>query len=86
MTLSNDEYITQVWMREGAQIQAIKFTTNKGQVFGPMGGKGRMLKDSCGEEQTIDAPNGYQLCGFAGRAGDHITALALRWGPVPGSK
>lgn len=81
MTMASDEYIHTIVVRAAGTIQELTFLTNKGQEFGPHGGKGRMMKDKEGEVTTVRAPNGYHLCGFFGRESKLIDALAFRWGP-----
>jgi hypothetical protein len=86
LKLAKGEYITTVKIRHNKYVQWMVFETNKGQSVGG-GGKGWKLPgmDKEGEEVTVKAPSGCHLCGFKGRAGKHINAVAFRWGPIPGS-
>jgi hypothetical protein len=86
LKLSKGEYVNTVKVRSNKLVQWMVFETNKGQSIGG-GGKGWILpgKDKEGQEYEVHAPSGCQLCGFVGRAGNHIDAIAFRWGPIPGS-
>lgn len=86
--LEKGEFITQVTVRSNKYVQSIGFKTNKGNMLGPVGGKGWTKidlrgNDTEGEEVKISAPFKMQLCGLTGRAGDYIDQIAFRWGPVP---
>ncbi len=80
--LANDEYVNQVIVRAGRTVQCLTFKTNKGRTLGPCGGKGGLLLGKCGEETTLNAPQGCALVAFKGRAGEYLDAIAFYWGPI----
>jgi len=81
--LASGEYINQVVVRAGKTVQCLTFKTNKGRTLGPCGGKGGLLLGKCGEETTLNAPDGCALVSLKGRAGDYLDAIAFYWGPIP---
>lgn len=83
LELRGDEYINEVDIRVGKEIQCLTFKTNLGRTLGPAGGSGLgLFGKGKGEDQTITAPNGYMLIGIQGRAGKWLDAVGLHWGPA----
>lgn len=81
LELKND-FINKVEVREAESgVQALTFYTKKGEQHGPWGGHGRMM-DKKGETKTVVPPKNMCLCGFLGRSGKRIDAVAFRWGPT----
>lgn len=62
LSLAHDEYITEVFGRKGAVLDAIGFRTNKGRTFGEFGGGG-------GHAFRFTAPAGKKLVGLTVRPG-----------------
>jgi hypothetical protein len=84
--LTAGEYIVGAKIRAGKYVQALSFSTNKGNTLGPVGGKGWLIggKDKQGQDfESTAPPGGYQLCGIKGKASDTaIDSIMFRWGPV----
>jgi hypothetical protein len=84
--LTAGEYIVGAKIRAGKLLQALSFSTNKGNTLGPVGGKGWLIggKDKQGQDfESNPPPGGYQLCGIKGKSSDDaIDSIMFRWGPV----
>lgn len=76
--LANHEYVVRVDGRSGALLDQIKFTTNRGRVFGPYGGNG-------GAPFSVDfSKDKLALLCFYGRSGSLIDQLGFGFGsPLP---
>ena len=85
IVLDVGEFIVMIFVRADPQgfVQALTFTTNQGNQYGPFGGRGRPFVDKEGVERTIMAPDGCILIGLRGRADSlHINAIGFHWGRV----
>ena len=70
--LDSDEYITAIAGRTGNQVDSLRIITNKrtSATFGGRGGN---------RDFRIDVPSGYNVTGFAGRAGSTLDAVGLTY-------
>jgi hypothetical protein len=80
LTLDSDEYVNQVILyknnyNNGQRIFYAEFKTNKGRSLS--GGK------KSGSSITLNAPQGYYLAGFFGRAGANVDKLGIIWKSLP---
>ena len=65
--LAADEYITRIDGRSGTKTDQLKFTTNKGTVYGPFGGSGG----------TAFAISEVKVGGFFGRSGSELDDIGF---------
>ena len=73
--LAQNEYITEVYGRYGSYVDSLCIRTSQGQIrrFGGQGGHSEFI---------YTAPQGYNIIGFWGRAGNIVDALGIHICPL----
>lgn len=70
MNLTSDEYIVRVDYRNGNEVDSLRFTTNRGRIFGLYGGMG-------GSAGTYTVTPGEKLGCMQGRSGKRTDQLTF---------
>lgn len=75
LKLDDGEYLSEIYGRYGSYIESLCMRTNRGQIrrFGGQGG--------CTEFVYL-APQGFQICGFWGCAGELIDSIGIHLAPL----
>ncbi|GBF25981.1 hypothetical protein MnTg02_01017 [bacterium MnTg02] len=75
LRLDDGEYLTEIYGRYGSYVESLCLRTNRGQIrrFGGQGGS---------NEFVYLAPQGFQITGFWGCAGEMIDSIGVHIAPV----